>query len=190
MNLFIKTLLEQKVTSDLATRLEQHWKLLLAWNSRTNLTAITDDVQAAYFHYLDSLAIVPLLPEGDLVDFGSGGGFPGMVIALAQPNRSVTLMEPKRKKVSFLKTAALRLNLPNVRVIQASHSDPPTSRFTVGVTRATFSDPNDLQACLTWLKNTGQLVAMRASADADPKKIMHHYSICGETRVVEVYQAT
>ena len=91
--------------------IEAHVRLLLAWNAAINLTAIEDPADVAVLHVVDSLAAVPLLralgaAEGDLLDLGSGGGFPGLPIAAALPGIRALLLDSVAKKARFLETAA------------------------------------------------------------------------------------
>src|SRR4051794_3371282 len=90
---------------------EAHARLLLAWNQHINLTAIRDPDGVARLHVADSLSAVPLLaaragPDARLVDLGSGGGYPGLVLAAALPLREVALLDSVAKKVRFLEVAA------------------------------------------------------------------------------------
>jgi 16S rRNA (guanine527-N7)-methyltransferase len=93
---------------------------LLAMNELVNLTAITDPVEAWEKHVLDSLTLVPLLEElsagARLADIGSGGGLPGLPLAIARPDLKVTLVEATQKKASFLVAVAAALGLTNVSV--------------------------------------------------------------------------
>ncbi len=168
-----------------APRLEQHWKLLQQWNQRTNLTAIESPIEAAWLHYRDSLELLPHLPPGSLVDLGSGGGFPGIPLALCQPERPITLLESRRKKCSFLESCVARLALPNVTVRCARMEDEPPSLFAVAVTRATFSSEQDLLACLRWVPVGGELLALRAG-DEPPSSAttVHRYTLRGARRHV------
>lgn len=93
--------------------------LLLKWNRTYNLTAITDPQAAIAHHLLDSLAILPWVGEAPLLDVGSGGGLPGIPLAIARPALEVTMVDAVQKKVSFLQQAAIELHLPNAR---ACHS--------------------------------------------------------------------
>jgi len=169
-------------------QLEDHWRLVLAWTARTNLTAITDDADAALLHYRDSLEALAVLPPGPIVDLGSGAGYPGLPIAIAEPARSVTLVEPRAKRVSFLKVAVARLGLANVRVRQASSTDTPDQAYAAAVTRATFSDSADLLACQRWLAFGGLLVAFRSAASGDRDAELHSYAIAGQPRLLELWR--
>ncbi len=88
--------------------------LLLKWNKTYNLTALRDPVQAISHHLLDSLAILPHIGTGPLLDVGSGGGLPGIPLAIAQPALAVTMVDTVQKKATFLQQAAIQLGLKNV----------------------------------------------------------------------------
>ena len=90
--------------------------LLLKWNRTYNLTALRDPQQAISHHLLDALAILPHIGAGPLLDVGSGGGLPGIPLAIARPDLSVTLVDTVQKKASFLQQAAIELGLPNISV--------------------------------------------------------------------------
>jgi len=93
--------------------------LLLKWNKTYNLTALRDPDQAISHHLLDSLAILPHVGEGALLDVGSGGGLPGIPLAIARPELSVRMVDTVQKKATFLQQAAIQLGLKNVAVDHA-----------------------------------------------------------------------
>jgi 16S rRNA (guanine527-N7)-methyltransferase len=93
--------------------------LLLKWNKTYNLTALRDPQQAIAHHLLDSLAILPHLGDGALLDVGSGGGLPGIPLAIARPGLPVTVVDTVQKKASFLQQATIELGLKNVTVHHA-----------------------------------------------------------------------
>jgi 16S rRNA (guanine527-N7)-methyltransferase len=98
-------------------RLDAFTDLLLRWNARINLVADRDAEAVRTRHIADSLQLLPLLPEGDgpVGDLGSGGGFPGLVLAIAS-RRPFHLVESDRRKAAFLTEAAAQLGLTHVRV--------------------------------------------------------------------------
>ncbi|MDO4733409.1 MAG: 16S rRNA (guanine(527)-N(7))-methyltransferase RsmG [Bacillota bacterium] len=107
---------------DLAwARLARHWELVQEANSKFNLTAITEREQAVEKHYLDSLLALELLDSlpGEICDLGSGGGFPGLVLAIARPERPITLVEATEKKCVFLEECAAELGLSQLQVVNA-----------------------------------------------------------------------
>lgn len=101
-------------------RLADYVALLAKWNAVYNLTAIRDPRQMLIQHILDSLSIVPHLAahEGrSILDVGSGGGLPGIVLAIALPERSVTLNDIVQKKTAFQAQAKAELKLENLSVV-------------------------------------------------------------------------
>ena len=102
------------------TRLGDYLARLLAMNELMNLTAIKDPVEVWDKHVLDSLTLVPFLEElgagARLVDIGSGGGLPGIPLAIVRPDLQVTLVEATQKKATFLVAVAAGLGLTNVSV--------------------------------------------------------------------------
>jgi 16S rRNA (guanine527-N7)-methyltransferase len=91
--------------------------LLLKWNRKMNLTALRTPREIIIHHFLDSLLLLPYLPEtGRLLDIGSGAGFPGLPLKIARPGLTIDLVEATAKKVSFLKEAIRRLGLSGVEV--------------------------------------------------------------------------
>ena len=93
--------------------------LLLKWNKTYNLTALRDPEQAISHHLLDSLAILPHVGPEALLDVGSGGGLPGIPLAIARPGLAVRMVDTVQKKTTFLQQAAIQLGLKNVTVDHA-----------------------------------------------------------------------
>jgi 16S rRNA (guanine527-N7)-methyltransferase len=99
--------------------LRAYFRALEAGNARTNLTRITGEADFLERHALDALLGLPLLPNGPLIDIGSGGGVPGIPLALARPEWQVTLLEAASRKTRFLEEAVAELGLAErVRVVQ------------------------------------------------------------------------
>lgn len=103
--------------------LEEHYRLLLRWNQKINLTRITNLQDAVRYHYCESLYLAMRLPEGPLriVDIGSGAGFPGIPVAIYRPECTVDLVESHQRKTVFLREAARGLG--NVRVLPQRAED-------------------------------------------------------------------
>lgn len=97
-----------------------HWVLLNEWNEKMNLTKITDMRQAIARHYVDSLALLPVLGDTtNVMDVGSGAGFPGVVLAISREKMPVTLVESVEKKAHFLKEVRRSMALENITVVNA-----------------------------------------------------------------------
>src|SRR5659263_183120 len=97
---------------------------LKLWNAKTNLTGLKTDRDIVIKHFLDSLAVLPFLDGvASVVDLGSGGGFPGLVLKLARPHLALTLVEARQRKAAFLEYLAARFKLTDVEVVQ-THLTP------------------------------------------------------------------
>ena len=168
-------------------RRAEHWALVKAWNARVNLTSITDDVEAAWRHYRDSLEGLRVLPPGAIVDLGTGPGYPGIPLALASPERTFTLVEPRRKRVSFLEVALARLDLANARSLYGSSTDRPDRAYAAVLTRATFSAAEEIAECLAWVEPGGIVIAYRSDPSGLPGTRLHRYAIRNHARVLEIW---
>jgi 16S rRNA (guanine527-N7)-methyltransferase len=100
------------LTPEAGTRLAQYVEILLRWNSRMNLTAVREPAEVVSRHLLECVQCAQVLPQVDtLLDFGSGGGLPGIPIAIVRPEIRVTLGESQGKKAAFLREAVRSLGL-------------------------------------------------------------------------------
>ena len=124
-------------------QLASYLELLAKWNRVYNLTAIRDESKLVSHHVLDSLAVVGHLPDGNIVDIGSGAGLPGIPIAISCPGQAVTLLDSNQKKSAFLQQAVAELGLSNTRVVTVrAEVYRPTELFKTVISRA-FSDLAD-----------------------------------------------
>ena len=117
--------------------------LLQKWNKTFALTALRDPTQAVSHHLLDSLAILPYVTFDSLLDVGSGGGQPGIPLAIVRPELRVTLLDSNSKKTAFLQQAAIELGLKNIAVhCGRVEQYQPATQFAAIVSRA-FSELAD-----------------------------------------------
>jgi len=140
--------------------------LLAKWNKTYNLTAIRDPLQAVSVHLLDSLAVMRELPggRGAMADIGSGGGLPGIPVAIAEPARPVTLNDANEKKTAFLRQAVIELDLANAQVHAGRAEDwRPVECFTVVISRGFASLADFLTACRHLVAPGGVLAAMKGA---------------------------
>jgi 16S rRNA (guanine527-N7)-methyltransferase len=126
-------------------RLGQYLALLLDTNQHFNLTSITDPAAAWMRHILDSLTLLPLLAElpagSAIIDVGSGGGLPGIPLAIVLPDYRFTLLESTGKKADFLRSVAADLKLENVTILntraeKAGHDPAHRERYDIATARA------------------------------------------------------
>mgnify|MGYP000924420393 CR=1 FL=1 len=159
----------------------QYLALIGKWNRTYNLTAIHEPERMLTHHLLDSLAILPMVENTPLLDVGSGAGLPGIVLAIARPDLSVTLLDSSQKRCGFMQQVLIELRIGNARVVHARAEDfQPESKFGQIVSRA-FSDLSEfvrvsrhlLEAGGVWLAMKGlfpneeiaQLKGARVSRD-------------------------
>ncbi len=162
---------------------------LLAWNSsRANLTAITDPAEVESRLFLESLWCAAALPSTDgvrLIDIGSGGGFPGLPLAITFPGLSVTLLDSTHKKVEFLEHTIARLELPNAHAIHGRAEDIARDsghRETYDATtaRALAPLPVLVELCLPFVRVGGALIAPKGiDAEQEIADASHALSALG-----------
>lgn len=103
-----------------AEQFARHAQLLLEWNRKINLTAITDPREVAIKHFVDAIAPLEHIPgRGRLLDIGTGGGFPGIPLKIMRPGQPMTLIDSVRKKVNFVRHVIRQMPL---RKIEALHT--------------------------------------------------------------------
>lgn len=136
--------------------------LLDKWNRVYNLTAVRDVERMVSHHVLDSLAAVPYFQGVAVLDVGSGGGLPGIPLAIARPELQVTLIDSIAKKTAFLLQAKTELGLANLQVVTSRVENfKPDTKFDVITSRA-FSDLKEFVTLTRHLlAPTGQWLAMK-----------------------------
>ena len=152
-------------------KLERYLALLSQWNAVYNLTALRDPADMFSHHLADCLAVVPPLcrekPSGRVLDVGSGGGLPGVVLAIENTGWQVTCVDAVGKKAAFVRQVAGSLQLPNLQALHArieSLREPP---FDLVVSRA-FSSLADFTALTRPLLASGGVwAAMKGKEPAD-----------------------
>ena len=151
-------------------RLLDYMALLVKWNRTYNLTAIRDPLAMVAHHLLDSLAVLPHLPlaaQGRLADAGSGGGLPGIPLAIARPGWRVALAEANQKKAAFLRQASIELKLGNVEVHEGRvETWRPQPLFDTVISRAFAALEDFIAACRHLVAPGGVLAAMTGKAPA------------------------
>jgi len=110
----------------LPDKLEVYMSMLKEWNRKMDLTAVTDDEEALDKHFIDSLTVLKtglITPASALIDVGTGAGFPGLVLAMARPDITVTLLDAQQKRLSFLDETAKSTETVNVAIIHERAED-------------------------------------------------------------------
>ena len=132
--------LELALPVDAEAKLSAYLGLLDKWNRVYNLTAVREIERMVSHHLLDSLAIVPYVETGRVLDVGSGGGLPGIPLAIAQPDLQITLIDSVAKKTAFLLQAKAELGLDNVSVVTGRVETLQDAKGFDTITSRAFSD--------------------------------------------------
>lgn len=157
-------------------RLNAYGNLLLEWNEKINLTAITAPEEVLYKHFYDCILLFKFaeIPEGaSLIDVGTGAGFPGLVLKIVRPDIKVTLLDSLNKRLIFLNTVIEELGLTGVRTVhlraeEAGKAKDHREAYDFATARAVAAMPILLEYCTPLVKNGGQFIAMKGpSAEAE-----------------------
>ena len=160
-----KALFEQNKTT-----FEAFYELLIAYNGRYNLTAITQKEEVIHKHFLDSLAGEHLFPQGTAaVEIGSGAGFPSLPLKIVRPDLSLTLIESTGKKCEFLRAAVRELGLDGVTVLNTRAEDAGKGslreKFDAAFARAVAPLASLAEYCMPLVRVGGKFIAYKGAAD-------------------------
>lgn len=156
-----------QLSPEASSRLSMYIEELLRWSPKIDLISQTDPAEVIRKHILDALAVVPHIPEGAAVlDLGSGAGLPGIPLAVLLTQSHMTLLEVRRKRVSFLKTIARNLRLKNLTICEGraeilAQKHPLRQAFDVVVTRATWDTEQFLRLATPFLRKSGVTIIMK-----------------------------
>lgn len=157
------------------------------WNQRMNLTAIRDPEQQLTKHLLDSLSIHPYLRGTHITDIGTGAGFPGLPLALVNPDKQFVLIDSVNKKLRFVEHAAQAMGLHNVAVLHTRAQDhQPAQRFDCVISRAMGSIENFIKWCGHLCVGGGRLLAMKGRYPDDELKAIPSGWKVAATHVLKV----
>ena len=174
-------------------QLRAYAELLKEWNEKINLTAITEDAEIATKHFLDSMtALCTGRVKGRVIDVGTGAGFPGLVLKIADPTIQLTLLDSLQKRIRFLEAAAEELDIPDVKFVHARAEDGARrlrAQFDTVVSRAVANMTVLSELCIPFLKIGGYFLALKGPlADEELLAAKRTISILGG-KVESVYKA-
>lgn len=157
--------LHLELSASVLARLLDYQAELIKWNGAYNLTAIRDPAEMTVKHLLDSLTLLPHV-QGRLLDVGAGAGLPGIVLAIANPALSVTVLDSNGKKARFMRHAQRSLGLGNVEVVESRvEGFQPVLGFDCIVSRAFASLADFFDKTAHLLASGGVWVAMKGKLD-------------------------
>ncbi len=156
--------LSMQLNEDQLKQLELYADLLIEWNEKFNLTAITDREEIYLKHFADCL-LLNRYPLGEsLADVGTGAGFPAIVLKIANPQLKVTMLEPNHKKVTFLNEVVRQLDLKDIEAVDQRSEDYAREHYECfdTVTSRAVAAMNILsELCLPLVKANGHFLAMK-----------------------------
>lgn len=180
------------LTEKQAQQLDIYLDMLLDWNKRMNLTAITDPLAVIQKHFIDCAMLLPDLPEKRedrplmLMDVGSGAGFPGFVIAILRSDIEVTCLDSLQKRIGFLQALRDATELSNIsallhgRAEDFGHMTAHREQYDVVTSRAVAAMPKLLEYTLPFATIGGSVIAMKgADADAEVLQGAHAAEVLG-----------
>jgi 16S rRNA (guanine527-N7)-methyltransferase len=152
-----------------AERLAALVELLVKWNRVYNLTAVREPHAMVVRHILDSLVVLPFLTRGRLLDAGTGAGLPGLPIAIARSDLSLTLLDSNAKKLRFVRQAATELGLDSLEVVQQRMEQyRPAQSFDMVISRAVASIGEMYRDTARLVRPGGRFLCMKgARPDAE-----------------------
>lgn len=161
-----------ELTEKQAEKLEKYYELLIEWNEKFNLTAITERRDVYIKHFVDSLLFYKELKCGNLLDVGSGGGLPAVPLAIVNEDLSVTMLEATGKKCEFLEEVILELELKNARVINGRAEELAKNAgfresFDICTARAVARLNLLCEYCLPLVKKSGIFAAFKGNGEEE-----------------------
>ena len=173
-----------KLDEQALERFDTYGKLLVDWNEKINLTAITDPEGITIKHFLDSLTILGYvdIPEGaKVIDVGTGAGFPGLAMLIARPDLDVTLMDSTKKRLmvieNILETIDLKANVVHARAEEAGKNKMFREKYDFSTARAVTNLRDLAEYCLPFVKVGGSFIPMKSTKAqeeiAEGKKAIH-----------------
>ena len=170
------------LSDDSLNLLLKYQDALVLWNKAYNLTAIRDPKEMLVKHLLDSLSILKDLPSGRLLDIGTGGGMPGMIIALCQPERQCVLLDSNGKKIRFLKQFIADLKLKNVIAVQTRVEDKDSidelGKFDVITSRAFASLTDFVTASVPFMHDQSIIASMKGLIPEEEVQALNNEFSC------------
>jgi len=143
-------------------KLMNYLALLQKWNRVHNLTAVRDVEDMVTLHLLDSLSVLPHINANNLLDVGSGGGLPGIPLAICLPDLQVTVIDSSQKKASFMRQAKAELNITNLQVVSGRVEQyKPAHHFEIIISRAFSEISLFLNLTKHLLTENGKWLAMK-----------------------------
>lgn len=158
------------LTESQLNQLDKYYHLLVSWNEKFNLTRIIEQEEVYLKHFYDSLTIVKAVDLNKcttLLDFGTGAGFPGLVLKIVFPHLNITLVDSLQKRVTFLNTVIEELNLENITALHERVENLNNKKYDIITTRAVANLPKLLDYTNKLITTTTLFVPLKANVDEE-----------------------
>ena len=148
---------------------EKYMNLLLEWNEKINLTAITQPDEVKLKHFVDSLTVLKYINDDDkVIDIGTGAGFPGIPLKIMKENTKITLLDSLNKRINFLNIVIETLNLSNIQAIHGRAEEIARNKlyrekYDVAVSRAVANLSTLTEYMLPFVKVGGKCICMKGA---------------------------
>ena len=158
-----------KINDEQIKRFMNYMNLLLEWNEKINLTAITQPEEVKLKHFVDSLTVLKYINDDDkVIDIGTGAGFPGIPLKIMNENTKITLLDSLNKRINFLNIVIETLNLRNIQAIHGRAEEIARNKlyrekYDVAVSRAVANLSTLTEYMLPFVKVGGKCICMKGA---------------------------
>ena len=179
------SIINKTITDEQILKFYRYMELLLEWNEKINLTAITNPEDIILKHFIDSLTIEEYINKGEsLVDVGTGAGFPGIPIKIYRDDINVTLVDSLNKRINFLNDVIENTNLENIKTVHGRAEDfgqnkEYRERYDIAVARAVANLSTLTELCLPFVKVGGSFIAMKGNSTEEFEEAKKAIEILG-----------
>ena len=148
-------------------KFKNYYKLLIEWNEKINLTAITDEEEVITKHFADSLTLLNYIPtDSKVIDIGTGAGFPGIPLKIVKDSLEITLLDSLNKRIVFLEEVIKELKLNNIKAIhgraeELAHDKNHREKYDIAVCRAVAKLNVLAEYMLPYLRIGGSFICMK-----------------------------
>ena len=157
------------ITDEQLEKFYRYMELLLEWNEKINLTAITETDEVILKHFIDSMTVFKYLVESkNIIDVGTGAGFPGIPIAIMNQNKNITLLDSLNKRIIFLNEVCSELKINNIktyhgRAEEFGHNKQHREKYDIAISRAVANMTTLVEYLIPFIKVGGRCICMKGN---------------------------